>query len=69
MWQELEHYTGRRTTGTAAASYVLVPPGWAGPVPTDATRLDVSTSKVWLWGPARASRGELKLESSRSSGR
>ena len=26
MWQELEHYIGRRTTGTKAARYVLVPP-------------------------------------------
>jgi hypothetical protein len=28
MWQELEHYIGRRTTGTKAGKYVLVPPGW-----------------------------------------
>jgi hypothetical protein len=26
MWQELEHYIGRRTTGTKAARYVLAPP-------------------------------------------
>ena len=50
MWQELEHYIGRRTTGTKAGRFVLVPPGWTGPVPSDATRLDVSTTKVWLWG-------------------
>lgn len=58
MWQELEHYIGRRTTGTKAARYVLVPPGWTGPVPTDATRLDVSTNKVWLWGRLRIAQGE-----------
>jgi hypothetical protein len=48
MYQELEHYIGRRTTGTKAGRYVLVPPGWKGPVPTDATRLDVTTDKIWL---------------------
>lgn len=58
MWQELEHYIGRRTTGTAAARYVLVPPGWSGSVPADAIRLDVSTSKVWLWGRLRLAHGE-----------
>ena len=58
MWQELEHYVGRRTTGTKAARYVLVPPGWKGAVPKDAKRLDVSTNKVWLWGRLRIAQGE-----------
>jgi hypothetical protein len=58
MWQELEHYIGRRTTGTKAARYVLVPPGWKGAVPTDAPRLDVSTKTVWLWGRLRIAQGE-----------
>lgn len=58
MWQELEHYIGRRTTGTKAGRYVLVPPGWTGDVPSDATRLDVSTDKVWLWGRLRIAQGE-----------
>jgi hypothetical protein len=58
MYQELEHYIGRRTTGTKAARYVLVPPGWKGAVPKDAKRLDVSTNKVWLWGRLRIAQGE-----------
>ena len=58
MWQELEHYIGRRTTGTTAARYVLVPPGWSRSVPTDAMRLDVSTNKVWLWGRLRIAQVE-----------
>jgi hypothetical protein len=58
MYQELEHYVGRRTTGTKAARYVIVPPGWSGPVPSNATRLDVSTNKVWLWGRLRIAQGE-----------
>ena len=58
MWQELEHYIGRRTTGTKAGKYVLVPPGWKGTLPKDAKRLDVSTSKVWLWGRLHVKQGE-----------
>lgn len=58
MWQELEHYIGRRTTGTKAGRYVIVPPGWSGDVPADATRLDVTTSKIWLWGRLRVAQGE-----------
>ncbi|WP_442114197.1 DUF1254 domain-containing protein [Pseudomonas sp. NUPR-001] len=58
MWQELEHYIGRRTTGTKAGKFVLVPPGWKGSLPEDAKRLDVSTSKVWLWGRLHVKQGE-----------
>ncbi|MFK0278632.1 DUF1254 domain-containing protein [Ensifer sp. NPDC090286] len=58
MWQELEHYIGRRTTGTKAGRYVIVPPGWNGDVPADATRLDVTTDKIWLWGRLRVAQGE-----------
>lgn len=55
MWQELEHYIGRRTTGTKAGVYALVPPGWKGELPQGVTRLDVGTDIVWLWGRLRVS--------------
>jgi len=58
MWQELEHYIGRRTTGTKAGKFVFVPPGWKGELPKDATVLKVSTNKIWLWGRMRVSQGE-----------
>lgn len=58
MWQELEHYVGRRVTGTKAGKFVLVPPGWKGALPKDAKRLDVTTSKVWLWGRLQSKQGE-----------
>lgn len=58
MWHQLEHYIGRRTTGTKARRFVLVPPGWKGDVPSNATRLDVTTHKVWLWGRLRVVDGE-----------
>jgi hypothetical protein len=58
MWQELEHYIGRRTTGTAAGDYVLVPPGWKGALPEGLKRLDVTTKTIWLWGRLRVNDGE-----------
>ena len=58
MWQELEHYIGRRTTGTKAGKFAIVPPGWEGELPSDTTRLDVKTDKVWLWGRIRIAQGE-----------
>ncbi|HEY1120138.1 MAG TPA: DUF1214 domain-containing protein, partial [Haloferula sp.] len=58
MWQELEHYVGRRTTGTKPGRYAIVPPGWKGELPADVKRLDVTTSKVWLWGRILLKQGE-----------
>ena len=55
MWQELEHYVGRRVTGTKAGKFAYVPPGWKGELPADVKRLDVTTSKIWLWGRLRVS--------------
>jgi len=58
MWQELEHYIGRRTTGTKAGRYAIVPPKWTGKLPDDLVRLDVTTDKVWLWGRLHIAQGE-----------
>jgi hypothetical protein len=58
MWQELQHYVGRRTTGTHPGRYAIVPPGWKGSLPAGVKRLDVSTSKAWLWGRLRIAEGE-----------
>lgn len=59
MWHELEHYIGQRETGTKAGSFVIVPPGWDGDIPSGAgTVLQASTSKVWLWGRLRVSDGD-----------
>ena len=58
MWQELEHYVGRRVTGTSAGRFAYVPPGWTGTLPDGVERLDILTDKVWLWGRLRVSPGE-----------
>ncbi len=58
IWQEPEHYVGRRATGTAAGHFALVPPRWKGELPAGVKRLDVSTPKIWLRGRIRLTQGE-----------
>ena len=43
-------YVGRRTTGTAAGSFVIVPPGYGGALPAGVPRIDSPTPLVWLIG-------------------
>jgi hypothetical protein len=43
-------YIGRRTTGTRAGSYAVVPPGYAGPLPTGVRRIESPTKTVWVLG-------------------
>ena len=62
MYQELQHYIGRRATGTKAGKFALVPPGWKGKLPAGVKRLDVSTDKIWLWGRLRVVPGETPAQ-------
>ena len=43
-------YIGRRTTGTDAGSYALVPPGFSGALPAGVKRIESPTPLVWLLG-------------------
>jgi hypothetical protein len=43
-------YVGRRTTGTRAGSYALVPPGWSGSLPAGVERIQSPTNLVWVLG-------------------
>jgi hypothetical protein len=43
-------YVGRRTTGTRAGAYAIVPPGWRGGLPTGVKRIQSPTPLVWLLG-------------------
>jgi hypothetical protein len=43
-------YIGRRTTGTRAGSYALVPPGFGGALPAGVKRIVSPTNLVWLLG-------------------
>ena len=52
--QFLDAYTnafkniGKRTTGTKAGTYLIVPPGWDGEVPENMTVIQAPTTMLWL---------------------
>jgi hypothetical protein len=50
MWTDVFASPGWRTTGTKAAAFLLVPPGWSGNVPATFTRIDAPTPYVWIIG-------------------
>jgi hypothetical protein len=49
-WTNNFAYVGRRATGTAAGSFLLVPPGWDGAEPSDATVIRFPTAVATIVG-------------------
>jgi len=50
MWTDVFASPGWRTTGTAAANFLVTPPGWAGTVPAGFARIAAPTPYVWIIG-------------------
>ena len=50
MWTDVFASPGWRTTGTAAANFLVTPPGWSGTVPDGMSRIDAPTPYVWIIG-------------------
>jgi len=50
MWTDVFASPGWRTTGTAAQTFMITPPGWTGTVPEGVSQLKASTPYVWIIG-------------------
>jgi hypothetical protein len=50
MWTDIVAVPGKRTSGTAAAAFAVVPPDWTGELPPDTQRINAPTPYIWIIG-------------------